>query len=74
MHTIQLAVSIGIKFRLDPEVMTNPHIGIFKCGDDLRFAIDNDWSRWLFIRAIYLLNLSARLNGEYYCNRRYGNY
>jgi hypothetical protein len=42
MHAIQLAVTIGIEFRGDPQIVADPEIGILELRDDLRLTIDND--------------------------------
>jgi hypothetical protein len=46
-----LAVAVGVEFRLDPKVVADPKFGIFKLGDDLRFAVgDNGNLEFLALR------------------------
>ena len=50
MHPIELAVSVGIKFCLDPQILTNPLRWILKRLDDLCLAVLK--TRDCFIRLV----------------------
>lgn len=44
MHSISFTIAVRIKRCLNPKIMTDPQIGIFKCFHHLSFTIFKNWN------------------------------
>jgi hypothetical protein len=42
VHPVEFAVAVGVEVGLDPELLTDPGIGVRELGNDLGLAVHED--------------------------------